>query len=138
MRKFPILLLFTFLMFQVLMRAQSTALGTPLDTDKLSAVTQNMKAVKEIRNTENTAFSERNEDLWLGEFNTVRHSCQREVLGYVTSANMAYTVGAHVGYGFVSLKGLQKWRALAPNPKNLVLTRETTSLQYRFSTLTVL
>ena len=32
------------------MKAQSTALGTPLDTDKLDKVTTSITAVKQLRN----------------------------------------------------------------------------------------
>jgi len=123
---------------QMLMKTQATALGQPLDTAKLDLVTENMKTVKKIRNNENDQFGAKTEDFWIGDFNSVRHSCRREVIGYLTAANMAYTVGAFVGFGFITLRGLQKLQEVANKPNNLVLTRETSSLQYRFSSLTIL
>lgn len=122
----------------MLMKTQATALGQPLDTAKLDLVTENMKTVKKIRNNENDQFGAKTEDFWIGDFNSVRHSCRREVIGYLTAANMAYTVGAFVGFGFITLRGLQKLQEVANKPNNLVLTRETSSLQYRFSSLTIL
>merc|ERR1712098_1006705 len=123
----------------VLLKAQSTALGKPLDTERLRHISENLQAVKKIRNTEVATYAARSEHLWLGDFNTVRASCRREVVGFLSAGSMAYTTGACVGYGFVAHKGLVAWLAQAErNPKQLVLTRETSSTQYRFASLTVL
>ncbi len=66
------------------MKCQSTALGKELDTEKLNHAAVGMATLKEMRNTENAAFAGKSEDLWIGDFNTVRNSCKREVMGYVT------------------------------------------------------
>ena len=125
---------------QVLMKAQATALDKPLDTERLKQVTENLQTVKKIRETENAGYAAKAEELWLGEFNTVRNSCKRELFGYVAAGSMSYTVGGFVGYGFVAAKGLLKWLTLTGDKtgRRCVLTRETSSTQYRFATLTVL
>jgi len=138
---------------QVQMKAQSTALGTPLDTDKLDKVTTSITAVKQLRNQENERFAARSEQLWLGgDFDTVRHANNRQLMGYTTHGNMSYRVGGYVGLGFVALRSLKLWRELSRKRHKAtgnealdnqkiecpVLTRETTSLQYRFATLTIL
>lgn len=123
---------------QVLLKAQSVALGKPLDEEKLSLLASNLDTVKKIRNTENAEFGAKSEQLWLGDCTTVRNSCKREIFGYIVTANMAYTHGAHVGFGFVTLRGLEEWRSRKNNPRGLVLTRETSGTQYRFSVLTIL
>ena len=90
---------------QVLLKSQSVALGKPLDQTRLNLISENLSTVKQIRNNENAAFGAKNEHLWLGDFNTVRNSCKREVFGFVNAATMSYGVGACVGFGFVTLKG---------------------------------
>lgn len=131
---------------QTLMKCQSTALGKELDTEKLNHAAVGMATLKEMRNTENAAFAGKSEDLWIGDFNTVRNSCKREVMGYVTIGDLSYKEGCFVGHGFVTLKGARTWLQLlgsldssnssvAKQARNLVLTRETSSPQYRFSYL---
>jgi ribonuclease P/MRP protein subunit POP1 len=122
---------------EVLMKTQSTALGKPLDEEKLNLVTSNMNTVKKIREQRNHEFGAKNEELWIGDFNTVRHSSKREIFGFITAANMSYTIGGYLGFGYVSLRGLLKWKELK-NPKSLALTREVSSTQYRFSSLAIL
>ena len=120
------------------MRTQSTALGKPLDEERLELISSSREIVKTIRENENTEFAAKKEDMWIGDFNTVRNSCKREIFGFVTAANMSYTIGGYLGFGYVSLRGLLKWREQEANPKSLVLTREVSSPQYRFSSLSIL
>ena len=79
------------------MKCQSTALGKDLDKEKLTNIASGMSTLKQMRNTENAAFGAKSEDLWVGEFTTVRHSCKREIMGYVT-------VGKNCSYSFIFLK----------------------------------
>lgn len=125
------------MLFKVLLKTQSSALGKPLDQERLNLIASNRNIVKQIREQKNAEFSARNEELWIGDFNTVRNSCKREIFGFITAANMSYTIGGYLGFGFVSLRGLLKWKEIS-NSKSLVLTRETSSTQYRFSSLTIL
>eukprot|EP00088_Acartia_fossae_P048508 TRINITY_DN5295_c0_g1_i12.p1 TRINITY_DN5295_c0_g1~~TRINITY_DN5295_c0_g1_i12.p1 ORF type:complete len:959 (+),score=235.08 TRINITY_DN5295_c0_g1_i12:40-2916(+) len=125
---------------KVLMQCQATALGKELDTEKMNHVTDGLNTLKQMRNAENANFGAKSEELWIGgecavKTAGVRHSCkQREVMGFVTQGDMSYKAGCFVGYGFVALKAIKKWTQMhRENPQSLVLTRETTSLQYRFS-----
>ena len=120
------------------MKTQASALGKPLDKEKLDLITNNMNTLKKIRDTENSDFGAKNESLWIGDFNTVRHSCRREIIGYVTTGNMSYRAGGFVGYGFVALRGLVTLLSNTKNSNKFVLTRETSSLQYRFSSISIL
>ena len=76
----------------------------------------------------------------------VRHSCSRQVMGFVQAGGYRLHGGAGGGHGFISLQALlytlqdQYQIDMKKHiPRGcLVLVREPTSLQYRFATLTVL
>jgi hypothetical protein len=130
---------------KVLLKTQSTALGVPLDTERLAAVSASLKALRDIRTAENTRYSLENRDLWIRDSlgDNLRHSASRELIGFVTSAQFSYQAGASTGVGFVALLGLRQLTAQRPSESGaepaqpVVLVRETTSLQYRFARLEV-
>ena len=140
--------------FKVLLKTQSTALGLPLDTERLAATSASLQILKEIRNSENRRYDAASRSLWIpdaptcGDVATIRRSASREIFGFVTAAQFAYHAGGYVGVGFVTLAGLRQLRrSVTSLPeesgdgkscwKPLVLVRETTSLQYRFARLAV-
>jgi len=123
---------------KVLMQCQSSALGKELDKEKMQNISDGMTTLKKMRNEENAQFGANTEQLWIGDFERVRHSCRRQIVGYVTVGDNSLRLGCHVGYGFVALKGLKKLMELDEKGRNLVLTRETKTLQYRFSRFEIL
>ena len=134
-----------FLFLQVLLKTQSTALGRPLDTERLAAMSASLKMLKEIRNTENSRYGTDSRGLWLQQGGSgVRGSASRQIIGFVTAAQFAYHAGGYIGVGYVALAGLRQLSppdTVAPplltDQRPLVLVRETTSLQYRFARLEV-
>ncbi|XP_066584506.1 ribonucleases P/MRP protein subunit POP1 [Prorops nasuta] len=71
-------------------------------------------------------------ELYLPECSTVRHSCDREVMGYVVKGGFALSEGIGVGIGYVTV------RSLLEMTSNLVLTRNTRTRQYRFAKLEIM
>ena len=120
------------------MQCQSSALGKDLDKEKLQTICDGMTTLKQMRNVENAQFGAKTEQLWIRDFESVRHSCKREVFGYVTVGDNSLRLGCHIGYGFVTLNGLKKLKEIDEKGTDLVLTRETKTLQYRFSRFEIL
>ncbi|XP_025266292.1 ribonucleases P/MRP protein subunit POP1 [Camponotus floridanus] len=72
---------------------------------------------------------------YLPESMEVRHSCDREVMGYVTIGGYSFLRGEHIGIGYVTLPSLLK---IIRKKSNIVLVRNTEELQYRFARLEIL
>ena len=83
--------------------------------------------------------------LWLPQTQTVKESCCRTVIGFITKGDFSFTESKGVGEGYVVLSALLRLVALyesklregnklsAPS----VLVRNPTSLQYRFGVLSI-
>jgi len=117
---------------QVLMIAQSVAEEKEIDQERLTLLNNNLSALKRLRDEENSRYMIDSEKLWEGPCNTIRGSCTREVVGWVVKGSYSYKLGGEVGEGLVCLRG---WLDLVARggrqTENLVLTRNTNSLNYR-------
>jgi hypothetical protein len=120
------------------MKTQSTALGRPLDAERLAALAGSLKTLKDIRNTENGCYSDASKRLWLRDTcQSVRRSSSRQIIGFVTAAQFAYHAGGYIGVGYAVLAALRHLDA-ATDKQPFILVRETSSLQYRFARLEVI
>ncbi|EFN68946.1 Ribonucleases P/MRP protein subunit POP1 [Camponotus floridanus] len=73
--------------------------------------------------------------LYLPESTKVRHSCGREVMGYVTMGGYPFLRRKFIGIGYVTLPSLLK---IIRKKSNIVLVRNNKELQYRFVRLEIL
>ncbi|VEN59559.1 unnamed protein product [Callosobruchus maculatus] len=74
--------------------------------------------------------------LWLPEAKTVRHSCSREVIGYVKQGGFSFLLSKSKGVGYIASQSLQK--LVLQKFKNKVLIRNTNSKQYKLGILDVI
>ncbi|XP_076254794.1 POP1 ribonuclease P/MRP subunit [Rhynchophorus ferrugineus] len=75
-------------------------------------------------------------NLWLPEPEIIRHSCTRQVMGFVKQGGFCYSIGKSKGLGYVvgaSLNLLAKMGF-----RNKILFRNTNSRQYRLASIEVL
>lgn len=79
--------------------------------------------------------------LWVpNNVTTVRNSCSREVIGWVTEASFSFKCGRWMALGYIVLPALPHLlsRQMSPQQKCRVLVRDTQSRCYRFAALQVL
>nr|XP_023012368.1 ribonucleases P/MRP protein subunit POP1 [Leptinotarsa decemlineata] len=81
------------------------------------------------------SYSSKMRKLWLPEAKNIRHSCSREVMGYVRHGDFSFLVGRSKALGYITSGALEKLLSLKCN--NKVLVRNTNSRQYRLGTLEV-
>ncbi|CAH1968285.1 unnamed protein product [Acanthoscelides obtectus] len=74
--------------------------------------------------------------LWLPETKTLRHSCSREVMGFVKQGGFSFLLSKSKGIGYIASCSLEKLLFL--KCKNKVLIRNTNSKQYRLGILDVI
>lgn len=74
-------------------------------------------------------------EMYLPESTEVRHSCDREVMGYVTLGAFSFLRSRGIGTGYVTLASLLE---IVSKKSNIVLVRNTTTRQYRLATLDIL
>lgn len=74
--------------------------------------------------------------LWLPEADTIRNSCSRQVMGFVTKGGFKYTNGHCCAVGYIALNSLPEFFSV--NSKTKVLIRNTTSRQYRLAKLDII
>ncbi|KAL6440138.1 hypothetical protein ACFW04_003032 [Cataglyphis niger] len=74
--------------------------------------------------------------LYLPESTEVRHSCDREVMGYVTIGGLSFSHAKGIGIGYVTLPSLLE--IVRSKKSNIVLVRNTQTRQYRLAKLDVL
>lgn len=74
--------------------------------------------------------------LWLPEPETIKNSCSRQIIGFVTKGGFKYSNGCCSAVGYIALSSLPSF--FATNTKNKVLIRNTTSRQYRLAQLDVI
>jgi ribonuclease P/MRP protein subunit POP1 len=83
--------------------------------------------------------------LWLPQTQTVKESCSRTVIGFITKGDFSFTESNGAGQGYVVLSGLKQLVALYERKLRegnklaapWVLVRNPTSLQYRFGVLNI-
>jgi ribonuclease P/MRP protein subunit POP1 len=83
--------------------------------------------------------------LWLPRTQTVKDSCSRTVIGFITKGDFCFTESQGVGQGYVALSALVQLVALYRRRLRegnavsalWVLVRNPTSLQYRFGVITI-
>ncbi|XP_011269847.2 ribonucleases P/MRP protein subunit POP1 [Camponotus floridanus] len=73
--------------------------------------------------------------LYLPESTEVRHSCDREVMGYVTIGGYSFLRAKGIGIGYVTLPSLLE---IIRKKSNFVLVRNTKKRQYRLAQLDIL
>lgn len=84
-------------------------------------------------------YSSQMKELWLPtQIDSVRRQCSREVMGYVKHGDFSFTEAQSYGVGYVALQSLQLLILNSANNAALVLTRNTTSRQYRYAELEVI
>lgn len=74
--------------------------------------------------------------LWLPEPETIRNSCSRQIMGFVTKGGFKYSSGNCGAVGYIALSSLPLF--FAANTRNKVLIRNTTSRQYRLAQIDVI
>lgn len=78
-------------------------------------------------------------ELWLPtQVDSVRRQCSREVMGYVTNGDFSFTEAQSTGVGYVALQSIWLLIHNSANKAGLVLTRNTTSRQYRYAELEII
>jgi ribonuclease P/MRP protein subunit POP1 len=83
--------------------------------------------------------------LWLPQTQTVKESCCRTVIGFITKGDFSFTESKGAGEGYVVLSALLQLAALYKRKLRegtklsvpWVLVRNPTSLQYRFGVLNI-
>nr|CAI5839909.1 unnamed protein product [Callosobruchus analis] len=100
------------------MRAKRNNKIIPLDKEMLKNYTSQMRK------------------LWLPEAKTVRHSCSREVIGFVKQGGFSFLLSKSKCIGYIASQSLQK--LVLQKFKNKVLIRNTNSRQYRLGVLDVI
>lgn len=78
---------------------------------------------------------ERMSKLWLPENTRVRHSCGRQVMGYLTMADFSLSHAKGMGIGYVALPSLIE---MIGRKSNIVLVRNVQTRQYRLATCDIL
>ena len=117
---------------KVLMVAQRIAEEKEVDVERMKMTDHSLSIMKGLRDEENSRYKEKAERLWEGECSTVRNSSSREVMGWVVRGGYSYRLGGEVGEGLVTARGWLEWvRMFSQEEERLLLTRETSSLQYR-------
>ncbi|KAG5887847.1 hypothetical protein JTB14_005613 [Gonioctena quinquepunctata] len=92
-------------------RAKKNSKKIPIDVDALKNYNSQMRK------------------LWLPEPKNIRHSCSREVMGFVTHGDFSFLLGKSRAIGYIASGALIK--LLSSIHKNKVLVRNTSSRQYR-------
>jgi len=84
-------------------------------------------------------YSSQMKELWLPtQVDGVRRQCSRQVMGYVKHGDFSFTEAQSSGVGYVALQSIQLLILNSANKAGLVLTRNTTSRQYRYAELEVI
>lgn len=79
--------------------------------------------------------AERIKNLYLPKCETVRYSCDREVMGYVVKGDFSFTESKGIGLGYVTLTSIFEF---IERGSDVVLIRNTKSRQYRIARLSIL
>ncbi|XP_014210290.1 ribonucleases P/MRP protein subunit POP1 [Copidosoma floridanum] len=74
-------------------------------------------------------------DLYLPKCTSVRHSCDREVIGYITQGGFSFSEAKGVGLGYVILSSVL---SMIKEKSNIILIRNTSTRKYRVCKLEIL
>ncbi|XP_018369451.1 PREDICTED: ribonucleases P/MRP protein subunit POP1 isoform X2 [Trachymyrmex cornetzi] len=74
-------------------------------------------------------------ELYLPKSAEVRHSCDREVMGYITLGNFSFSQAKGIGIGYITLISLL---GMINEKSNIVLVRNPQTRQYRLAELNIL
>ncbi|KAM3966154.1 LOW QUALITY PROTEIN: POP1 ribonuclease P/MRP subunit [Aphomia sociella] len=75
-------------------------------------------------------------ELWLpADIKSVRHSCSKQVMGYLTQAGFSFSEARTCGVGYVAYNALN---TLLKTGQNQILVRNTTSRKYRPANLEII
>ncbi|XP_044269654.1 ribonucleases P/MRP protein subunit POP1 isoform X1 [Tribolium madens] len=80
------------------------------------------------------SYTEKMRALWLPDATTIRYSCSREVVGFVSKGGFSFSIGKSAGTGYIISDSLPE----LINFRNRVLLRNTNSRQYKTATLRVI
>ncbi|EFA11371.2 ribonucleases P/MRP protein subunit POP1 [Tribolium castaneum] len=80
------------------------------------------------------SYTEKMRALWLPEPTTIRHSCSREVVGFVSKGGFSFSIGKSAGTGYITSDCLSE----LVDFRNKVLLRNTNSRQYKTANLSVI
>lgn len=75
-------------------------------------------------------------ELWLPETKSIRNSCTREVIGFITNGGFSFTLAHSTAVGYITIGCLST--LLSKKNKNFVLIRNTCSRQYRLAQMEVI
>lgn len=109
---------------------QNKAYGGPKEPDHPDPTHPKTKAEKKLKKKEKSSPLD-------VAVETVRHSCSREVIGYLSHGCFSFSAASGAGMGFVVFNGLHTLLSCFKNSQLLVLIRPPQSNQYRFAHLTV-
>lgn len=82
------------------------------------------------------AYKQKMRHLWLPEPTSIRYSCSREVMGFVTNGGFSFSLGHSCAIGYVTLGSLPT--LFASKCKNKVLIRNTNCRKYRLAELEII
>lgn len=78
---------------------------------------------------------EKMSQLYLPDCTNVRHSCDREIMGYLTMGDFSFAEAKGIGFGYITLDSLTE---LINKQYNFVFVRNIQTRQYRIASLDVL
>jgi len=118
---------------QVLVQAQAVTKDQEPDMERLKVISDNLTAVKEMRENENATWATESERLWTPQGEHFKTGFERELAGWVVDGGFSYRSGRHRGIGYITYRAFQKL-----NDKGWIWIREPSSLQYRPAKLSIL
>lgn len=80
-------------------------------------------------------YSQKMRQLWVPETKIIRHSCSREVMGFIKHGDFSFLLAKTKGIGYITIGALKK---LFDMKENKVLVRNTNSRQYRVAVLNII
>lgn len=81
-------------------------------------------------------YSQQMKQLWIPETTTIRHSCSREVMGFVKHGDFSFLLAKTKAIGYITIGSLKK--LLTEIGTNRVLIRNINSRQYRLAVLDII
>ncbi|XP_059053705.1 ribonucleases P/MRP protein subunit POP1 [Achroia grisella] len=102
---------------------------------KRKATSVNLKTQKRTK-LEPSEYVKSMRELWLPtDVNSVRFSCSRQVMGYLTQAAFSFSEARSCGVGYIAYNALN---TLLKTGHNQILVRNTTSRKYRLANIQVI
>ncbi len=106
----------------------------PIDGTESLKLQEEVKNLKSKREIANESFNEQMRSFWLPRIQgSLRHSCSREVIGFVTAGAYSLRRGHAFAVGLVVKKALDEFYLTDRSKASLVLVREPSATQYRFA-----